>query len=98
SYNGPNGEIQFWWNADPEYWHNVLPSPTLDPVLKNPSADVIRVGAVNLSGCSFAFDFEVPVVPSGDYPLLPISFGWEDSDTWSATFHAAHAPIFRVTD
>lgn len=98
SYRGPNGEIQFWWNADPDHWHNVLPSPTLDPVPKNPSADVIRLGAVELSACTFAFDFEVPDVPPGEYPLLPISFGWDDSDSWSATFHAAHAPIIRVTD
>ena len=98
SYVGPVGEIQFWWNADPDHWHDALPG-TPDPAPKNRSADVVSLGAVKLSDCTFEFEFEVPDVAPGDYPILPLALDFKDSGAWdSATFHAAYAPVFRVTE
>ncbi|HEV3471701.1 MAG TPA: hypothetical protein VG408_00645, partial [Actinomycetota bacterium] len=34
SYSGPDGQIQFWWNADPQRWHSLLPGR--DPVAAGP--------------------------------------------------------------
>ncbi len=97
SYVGPSGEIQLWWNADPDYWHEALPGREV--VAKNPSGDVVLLGAVQLTACTFDFEFEVPDVPAGDYPILPLAVGFKDSGAWdSATFHAAHAPVFHVRD
>lgn len=72
SYVGPRGEIQFWWNADPDYWPYALPGPP-DPLAKNGSSGVKLLGTMQLIDCTFEFQFKVPEVSPGDYPILPLA-------------------------
>lgn len=97
SYRPPDGEIQLWLNADPEAWHSVLPGGD-EPVPDKPG-EVRLLGTAQLAGtCAFSTTFTVPDFPAGSYLIVPVNFGGEDKDRFSATFFGAHAPTFEVVD
>ena len=97
SYRGPFGEIQLWWNANPDEWESVLPGGE-EPVSDRPG-DVVLLGTAQLADtCTFRTTFTVPDSPPGSYLIVPVNFGWEDKDSFSATFFGAHASIFEVVD
>jgi hypothetical protein len=61
--------------------------------------DVVLLGTAQLAGtCTFSTTFTVPDFPAGSYLIVPVNFGWEDKDSFSATFFGAHAPTFEVVD
>jgi hypothetical protein len=95
SYHPPDGEIQLWWNANLDEWHSVLPGGK-EPV-PDRLGDVVLLGAAQLAGtCTFSTTFTVPDAPAGSYLIVPVNFGWEDEQTFSATFFGAHAARFNV--
>jgi hypothetical protein len=97
SYRPRDGEIQLWWNADPEAWEPLLPGGD-DPVPDKPG-EVLLVGTAELAGtCTFRTSFTVPDVLPGDYTIVPVNFGLQGNDDFSATFFGAHAPTFEVVD
>ncbi len=97
SYRPPDGEIQLWWNADPQAWESVLPGGD-EPVRDQPG-EVLLVGTAQLAGtCTFRTAFQVPDVPPGEYTIVPVNFGLEGNDNVSATFFGAHAPTFEVVN
>jgi hypothetical protein len=107
SYREPSGEIQLWWNANPDEWESVLPGGQ-EPVPDEPG-EVLLVGTAQLAGtCTFRTSFTVPDVPPGDYTIVSaqIEFfppgswegSFEDRENVSAALFGSPAATFEVVD
>jgi hypothetical protein len=92
-YVGPSGEIQVWWNLDPDQWWTAIsgsaPSPKPSPASDGP---VLLLTTFDVTGlCSYQVHLTVPAVSAGQYIIEPLS-----ADNESVT---NLAPIeFTVTD
>jgi hypothetical protein len=70
-YIGPSGTIGFWWNMPPKDWVHAYFGRT--PATTNGGSSVLHLGEADVEGlCTYRVRFEVPAVPPGRYPVVPI--------------------------
>jgi hypothetical protein len=66
----PHGQIQVWWNLDPDAWESVAgrPSPYPSPSLPG---SVLLLSARDMAGaCTYDIEVSVPDVSPGVYPVV----------------------------
>jgi hypothetical protein len=80
-YQGPEGSIAVWWNADPEHYEDLLAGGRLDDLLAGrtpapgPGAAVF-LGMQDVNGrCTYDLDLTVPDAPPGTYELTVVGVG-----------------------
>jgi hypothetical protein len=72
TFHPPQGQVNVWWNLDPDAWESVAGQPSPFPTPSLPGSVLLLSSAEIAGSCTYEIQVTIPDVPPGTYPVVVV--------------------------